>query len=155
MQVMLQVLALVGKIGVSAAYSIIYVFFSELIPTVVRNMGLGIASTAARIGSIICPYVIYMGKCFFCSCYCSCMCVHCWNQRTLRERVEWLTHCKWYYYTWVNILHFTPAISDRAFTRDSQETFKLLSLSKRWSAPLNYKCQKNSKRKEYRYWWKT
>ncbi|XP_074505836.1 organic cation/carnitine transporter 2-like [Sebastes fasciatus] len=61
MQVMLQVLALVGKIGVSAAYSIIYVFFSELIPTVVRNMGLGIASTAARIGSIICPYVIYMG----------------------------------------------------------------------------------------------
>ncbi|XP_049931088.1 solute carrier family 22 member 5-like [Epinephelus moara] len=62
MQVMLQVLALVGKIGVSAAYCLIYVFFTELIPTVVRNMGLGVASTAARIGSIICPYVIYMGE---------------------------------------------------------------------------------------------
>ncbi|XP_075953450.1 solute carrier family 22 member 4-like [Anarhichas minor] len=61
MHVMLQVLALLGKTGVSAAYSMIIVFFTELIPTVIRNMGLGIASTAARIGTIICPYVIYMG----------------------------------------------------------------------------------------------
>ncbi|XP_068594000.1 organic cation/carnitine transporter 2-like [Cebidichthys violaceus] len=61
MHVMLQVLALLGKVGVSAAYSMIHVFFAELIPTVVRNMGLGIASTAARIGTIMCPYVIYMG----------------------------------------------------------------------------------------------
>uniref|UniRef100_A0A3B4XNR4 Solute carrier family 22 member 5-like n=1 Tax=Seriola lalandi dorsalis TaxID=1841481 RepID=A0A3B4XNR4_SERLL len=55
------VLALVGRMGVSSAYCLIYVFFTELIPTVVRNMGLGIASTAARIGTIICPYVIYIG----------------------------------------------------------------------------------------------
>ncbi|XP_056246523.1 organic cation/carnitine transporter 2-like [Seriola aureovittata] len=61
MHVMLQVLALVGRMGVSSAYCLIYVFFTELIPTVVRNMGLGIASTAARIGTIICPYVIYIG----------------------------------------------------------------------------------------------
>ncbi|XP_070774910.1 organic cation/carnitine transporter 2-like [Enoplosus armatus] len=61
MHVMFQVLALVGKMGVSGAYCVIYVFFTELIPTVVRNMGLGIVSTAARIGTIICPYVIYMG----------------------------------------------------------------------------------------------
>ncbi|KAM6919983.1 solute carrier family 22 member 21-like [Lycodopsis pacificus] len=61
MHVMLQVLALLGKAGVSAAYSMIFVFFTELIPTVVRNMGLGIASTAGRMGTIICPYVIYMG----------------------------------------------------------------------------------------------
>lgn len=65
MHVMFQVLALMGKIGVSAAYCIIYVFFTELIHTVVRNMGFGVVSTAARIGSIVCPYVIYMGKCFF------------------------------------------------------------------------------------------
>uniref|UniRef100_A0A3B4XC16 Solute carrier family 22 member 5-like n=1 Tax=Seriola lalandi dorsalis TaxID=1841481 RepID=A0A3B4XC16_SERLL len=50
-----------GLMGVSSAYCLIYVFFTELIPTVVRNMGLGIASTAARIGTIICPYVIYIG----------------------------------------------------------------------------------------------
>ncbi|XP_042354313.1 solute carrier family 22 member 21-like [Plectropomus leopardus] len=62
MHVMFQVLALVGKTGVSAAYCLVFVFFTELIPTVVRSMGLGIASTAARIGSIVSPYVIYMGK---------------------------------------------------------------------------------------------
>uniref|UniRef100_A0A3Q0SJX7 Major facilitator superfamily (MFS) profile domain-containing protein n=1 Tax=Amphilophus citrinellus TaxID=61819 RepID=A0A3Q0SJX7_AMPCI len=60
MPVMFQVLALVGKIGVSAAYCFIYVFFTELMPTVVRNMGLGICSTAARIGAIISPYLLYM-----------------------------------------------------------------------------------------------
>ncbi|XP_029309229.1 solute carrier family 22 member 21-like [Cottoperca gobio] len=60
MDVMFQVFAFAGKIGVSAAFSFIFLFFTELIPTVVRNMGLAIASTAARIGTIICPYVIYM-----------------------------------------------------------------------------------------------
>uniref|UniRef100_A0A3B4ZCR2 Solute carrier family 22 member 5-like n=1 Tax=Stegastes partitus TaxID=144197 RepID=A0A3B4ZCR2_9TELE len=61
MDVMSQVLALLGKMGVAGAYCFIYVFFTELIPTVVRNMGLGIASTAARLSAVICPYVIYMG----------------------------------------------------------------------------------------------
>ncbi|XP_041659516.1 solute carrier family 22 member 5-like [Cheilinus undulatus] len=59
--VMFQVLALVGKMGVSGAYTFIFVIFTELLPTVVRNMGLGVVSTAARIGSIICPFVIYAG----------------------------------------------------------------------------------------------
>uniref|UniRef100_A0A8D2ZMK8 Solute carrier family 22 member 5-like n=1 Tax=Scophthalmus maximus TaxID=52904 RepID=A0A8D2ZMK8_SCOMX len=61
MHVMFQVLGLVGKVGVSAAYCFIYMFFTELIPTVVRNMGLGVDSTGSRIGSILCPYVIYIG----------------------------------------------------------------------------------------------
>ncbi|XP_054452737.1 organic cation/carnitine transporter 2-like [Anoplopoma fimbria] len=61
MHVMLQVLALMGKIGVSATYGLVFLFFTELIPTVVRSMGFGIASTAAHVGTIICPYVIYMG----------------------------------------------------------------------------------------------
>ncbi|KAI4809433.1 hypothetical protein KUCAC02_018314 [Chaenocephalus aceratus] len=61
MHVMFQVFALVGKVGVSSAYCIIFVIFTELIPTMVRNMGLGVASTAGRIGTIICPFVIYMG----------------------------------------------------------------------------------------------
>lgn len=65
MPIMVQVLALVGKTGVSAAYCFIYVFFTELMPTVVRNMGLGICATAGRIGAIICPYLLYMGKCAF------------------------------------------------------------------------------------------
>ncbi|XP_034558518.1 solute carrier family 22 member 4-like isoform X2 [Notolabrus celidotus] len=61
MPVMFQVLALVGKMGMSGAYSFIYVIFTELMPTVVRNMGFGIFTTAANIGTIISPYVIYSG----------------------------------------------------------------------------------------------
>ncbi|KAM6948332.1 LOW QUALITY PROTEIN: solute carrier family 22 member 4-like [Aplochiton taeniatus] len=56
-----QVLALLGKLGVSRAYSFLYLFSMELFPTVVRNMGLGVASTAARLGSILSPYVVYIG----------------------------------------------------------------------------------------------
>ncbi|XP_061549280.1 organic cation/carnitine transporter 2-like isoform X2 [Phycodurus eques] len=56
-----QVLVLVGKLGVSVAYSFTFVFFTELYPTVVRNTGLGILSTAGCIGTIVCPYVIYIG----------------------------------------------------------------------------------------------
>ena len=61
---MFQVVAFTGKMGVSTSNGFVYVYFTELFPTVVRNMGLGIASTAGRIGGIICPYVIYLGKCF-------------------------------------------------------------------------------------------
>uniref|UniRef100_A0A3Q3WAM5 Major facilitator superfamily (MFS) profile domain-containing protein n=1 Tax=Mola mola TaxID=94237 RepID=A0A3Q3WAM5_MOLML len=61
MQVMLQVFALGGKIGVAGAYCFIFMFFTELFPTVVRNMGLGVVSTASHIGIIISPYFIYMG----------------------------------------------------------------------------------------------
>ncbi|XP_054624056.1 solute carrier family 22 member 21-like isoform X1 [Dunckerocampus dactyliophorus] len=61
MHVTFQVLVLVGKTGVSIAYCFIYMFFAELMPTVVRNTGLGILSSFARFGAIICPYVIYIG----------------------------------------------------------------------------------------------
>ncbi|XP_035027242.2 solute carrier family 22 member 5 [Hippoglossus stenolepis] len=61
MHLMFQVLGLLGRMGVSAAYSFMFMFFTELIPTVVRNMGLGVNSTGARIGNIISPYVIYLG----------------------------------------------------------------------------------------------
>lgn len=62
MQIMMQVFTLGGKIGIAAAFCFIYVFFTELFPTVVRNMGFGVVSTAAHMGSIICPFIIYTGK---------------------------------------------------------------------------------------------
>ncbi|XP_068196688.1 solute carrier family 22 member 4-like [Antennarius striatus] len=55
------VFALMGKMGSSGANTFIWVFSAELMPTVVRNMGIGITSTAARISNIMCPYIIYMG----------------------------------------------------------------------------------------------
>lgn len=58
------VLVMVGKFGVTAAFSMVYVYTAELYPTVVRNMGVGVSSTASRLGSILSPYFVYLGKSF-------------------------------------------------------------------------------------------
>ncbi|XP_053401994.1 organic cation transporter protein-like [Mercenaria mercenaria] len=51
------VLALVGKMGLSAGFSTVYIFSSELFPTVVRNAGMGASSCMARVGGMVAPYV--------------------------------------------------------------------------------------------------
>lgn len=53
--------AMVGKFGASAGFTIIYIFTTELFPTVVRNAGVGASSCAARIGSIVAPYTVDLG----------------------------------------------------------------------------------------------
>ncbi|XP_067884882.1 organic cation/carnitine transporter 2-like [Heterodontus francisci] len=60
LQIVITLLVMIGKSGATAVYTIIYIFSSELYPTVVRNMGLGACSMASRIGSIISPYFTYL-----------------------------------------------------------------------------------------------
>uniref|UniRef100_A0A5F5Q0M3 Solute carrier family 22 member 5 n=1 Tax=Equus caballus TaxID=9796 RepID=A0A5F5Q0M3_HORSE len=55
------VLVMVGKFGITAAFSMVYVYTAELYPTVVRNMGVGVSSMASRLGSILSPYFVYLG----------------------------------------------------------------------------------------------
>ncbi|KAL4235002.1 hypothetical protein ACF0H5_006641 [Mactra antiquata] len=51
------VLALIGKMGITAGFSAIYVFSAELFPTVVRNAGMGASSSMGRIGGMVSPYI--------------------------------------------------------------------------------------------------
>lgn len=55
-------LVMIGKFGVTAAFAMVYVYTAELYPTVVRNMGVGVSSMASRLGSILSPYFVYLGK---------------------------------------------------------------------------------------------
>ncbi|KAG8008532.1 Solute carrier family 22 member 5 [Nibea albiflora] len=54
-------LEMTGKFGFTMAFSMVYIYTAEIYPTVLRNVGMGMCSSAARIGSITAPYVIYLG----------------------------------------------------------------------------------------------
>lgn len=50
-------LFLFGKLGITSAFSTSYVHTAEMLPTVIRSIGVGSASTVARIGALIAPFV--------------------------------------------------------------------------------------------------
>jgi len=50
----------IAKFFINMAFSSIYVYSCELFPTVIRNIGMGTSSAAARIGSMSAPYVVWL-----------------------------------------------------------------------------------------------
>ena len=53
--------AFFGKFGVSGTFCVIYVHTSELYPTPVRGIGLGLSSDDGRIGGISAPLINSLG----------------------------------------------------------------------------------------------
>ncbi|XP_072846292.2 solute carrier family 22 member 4 [Pogona vitticeps] len=54
-------LVMLGKFGITSAFSMLYVYTAELYPTIVRNMAVGATSMSSRVGSVIAPYFVYLG----------------------------------------------------------------------------------------------
>eukprot|EP00096_Caligus_rogercresseyi_P010966 TRINITY_DN4168_c0_g1_i1.p1 TRINITY_DN4168_c0_g1~~TRINITY_DN4168_c0_g1_i1.p1 ORF type:complete len:606 (-),score=82.03 TRINITY_DN4168_c0_g1_i1:387-2204(-) len=50
--------AMTGKFLISMTFAIAYLYTAELFPTPVRNVAVGAASTFARIGSMVVPYIV-------------------------------------------------------------------------------------------------
>lgn len=55
-------LGCMGLWGMSISFATVYLYAGELFPTVVRNTGVGLASTVARIGSMVAPFVATLGR---------------------------------------------------------------------------------------------
>lgn len=53
-------LATLGLVGMAISFPTVYLYSSEAFPTVVRNVGVGLGSVCARIGSMIAPYIATM-----------------------------------------------------------------------------------------------
>ncbi|XP_034756870.1 organic cation transporter protein isoform X2 [Etheostoma cragini] len=51
------VLAMIGKFGITASLSIIYVYSAEVFPTVIRQSGIGMGSMCARLGGVLAPMI--------------------------------------------------------------------------------------------------
>ncbi|XP_064652369.1 organic cation transporter protein-like [Lineus longissimus] len=55
-------MAILGKFGIASSFAIIFLYSSELFPTVVRNVGVGTGSMHARIGGLVAPQVALLSK---------------------------------------------------------------------------------------------
>nr|XP_022903983.1 organic cation transporter protein-like [Onthophagus taurus] len=55
-------LFLIGKLSITSSFGVVYCHTAEMLPTVIRSGGVGTASTTARIGSTLAPFVPLIGK---------------------------------------------------------------------------------------------
>lgn len=54
------ILTILGLAGMSLSFPTVYLYSTEVFPTVIRNIGIGLGSVCARTGSIIAPYIATM-----------------------------------------------------------------------------------------------
>ncbi|XP_062892222.1 solute carrier family 22 member 6-A-like isoform X2 [Mobula hypostoma] len=61
LQVLSMTLAVIGKGSLATSFACCYLYVSELYPTVIRQTGVGLANTMARVGAIVAPMVKLSG----------------------------------------------------------------------------------------------
>ncbi|XP_012938106.1 solute carrier family 22 member 15-like [Aplysia californica] len=49
-------LSIIGKVGITGSFNVIYLYTPELFPTNLRNMGLGVSYLSARFGGMLSPF---------------------------------------------------------------------------------------------------
>lgn len=64
MQTLRTALACLGKGFTSASFTTVYLYTGELYPTVIRQTGMGLVSTMARVGSMAAPAVLILDEVF-------------------------------------------------------------------------------------------
>ena len=57
LEVTILVLSLIGKFGATGAFAIVYVYGSELFPTVYRAIGIGTCSMCGKVGGVLAPLI--------------------------------------------------------------------------------------------------
>jgi len=55
-------LALIGKASVVSCFCIIFIYSSEVFPTVIRTVGVGVCAFFGRVGSLLAPQILHLGK---------------------------------------------------------------------------------------------
>ena len=55
-------LSLLGKLCISASFSVVYIHSNEIFPTTIRNSAMGLVSFATRIGGITAPFLAKLGQ---------------------------------------------------------------------------------------------
>lgn len=55
-------LFLIGKLGITCSFSIIYVHATEMMPTVIRSSCVGFFATMSRVGALASPFAPFLGK---------------------------------------------------------------------------------------------
>lgn len=56
------IFAVLAKFCINASFSTIYVFSTELLPTVIRNVGMGSMAVFDQTGASVAPFVVLLGK---------------------------------------------------------------------------------------------
>ncbi|XP_070542002.1 organic cation transporter protein-like [Ptychodera flava] len=54
--------AMIGKFGIAGSFAIVFLYSTELFPTVIRNLGVGVSSFSSRVGGILAPLTMFLGN---------------------------------------------------------------------------------------------